>query len=175
MYRYAKVIIAALLILSVRLFAQEADMDTIRSEQNFGPKTLAGPRVGVTFVSGESAEKLDELFDVHPIVTQFGWHFEQRFFSVKNGLCGVTEIITLIGGVEQGIFLPSLSWLAGIRAPSGFEVGFGPNISLAGFAYVVGTGVTIRQGKLNIPLNVSVVLSKKGARLSFLFGFNAAG
>ncbi|MFC1502331.1 hypothetical protein ACFL6A_02855 [bacterium] len=142
---------------------------------DFGPRSLGGPRVGITFVTGESAETLDDKFDASPVVTQFGWHFEQRFFSVKNGLCGVTEVITLIGGVEQGLFLPSLSWLAGIRTPSGFEVGFGPNISLTGFAYVIGTGVTIRQGQLNIPLNFSVVMSKKGARISFLVGFNAAG
>jgi len=175
MCRFIKVACSAILILSAGLMAQEKDTLTTESSYDFGPTTLSGPRIGVTIITGETAETLRDKFDADPFVTQFGWHFEKRFFSVKNGLCGVTEVITLIGGVEQGLFLPSLNWLAGLRWPTGFELGFGPNISLTGFAYVFGLGVTIRQGKLNIPLNLSVVMSKKGPRFSFLVGFNAAG
>jgi len=175
MCRLIKVICLVVMILSIGLSAQETDSAGTRASYDMGPTTLSGPRIGVTLVTGESAETLQEKFDADPVVTQFGWHFEKRFFSVKNGLCGVTEVITLIGGVEQGLFLPSLNWLAGLRWPNGFELGFGPNISLTGFAYVFGLGVTIRQGRLNIPINMSVVMSKKGPRFSLLVGFNAAG
>lgn len=142
------------------------------------PLTLSGPRFGITFLSSDLVDRLNQDFgedlDANPIITQFGWQFETRLFVADTGLSGVTEFVPLIGGLEQGLFLPSFSFLVGIRSASGFEAGLGPNVSLGGAAYVVAAGLTQQYGGLNIPVNVSAVLSGDGVRLSLLVGFNLA-
>jgi hypothetical protein len=124
-------------------------------------------------ITGKTASVLADEFDAVPVVTQFGWQEEIRFFSVEEGPTGLMELVGLIGGTEQGLFLPSLSWLAGVRMPDGSEFAVGPNLSISGSAYVIAAGITRQYGSLNFPMNISVVLSKKGLRISFLIGFNA--
>ncbi|HEY6507124.1 MAG TPA: hypothetical protein VIY56_03875, partial [Vicinamibacterales bacterium] len=75
-------------------------------------------------------------------------------------------------GMEQGVVLPSLSWLVGLRTREGAEFGIGPNITPVGVSLVLAAGVTMRAGSLNVPLNVAVVPSKAGTRVSVLSGFN---
>ena len=60
----------------------------------------------------------------------------------------------------------------GIRTQSNFEIGVGPNITPAGLALAISSGVTFRAGALAVPVNVAVVPSKLGARTSILTGFN---
>lgn len=136
---------------------------------------LSGPRVGVTFLSDGVVDKLadDTGVNVSPTVTQFGWQFEKRFYSGENGLTAVSEWVTLVGGLEQGVFLPSVSWLIGLRTGSGIEFAVGPNLTPVGTAFAAAAGVTLRSGRLNFPLNIAVVPSKSGVRVSFLAGFNA--
>jgi len=138
----------------------------------YGPTSLTGPRLGFTIIGGEMAEKLKDDYDAVPIVTQFGWQFEWRFFSIEDGPTGVVEIIPLIGGVEQNLFLPSLSALIGIRSKTGVEFRMGPNVSVSGFSIVLSGGVTLKSGVLNWPLNLAYVPTQNGGRLTFLFGFN---
>jgi len=78
----------------------------------------------------------------------------------------------LLGGLEQGRALPSLSWLAGVRTKNGTEFGVGPNVTPVGVALVVSAGMTYRAGVLNVPVNVAVVPSRSGVRVSVLSGFN---
>src|SRR5687768_15364317 len=87
---------------------------------------LTGPRFGVTFIQGRAADGLKELWDVNPVITQFGWQFETRFFTLPNGTTGLVEWVILVGGLEQNVFLPSVSCLIGARDASGLELGFGP-------------------------------------------------
>src|SRR5437868_6055751 len=70
---------------------------------------LAGPRVRVTAIFGSLRQKLkvDHGIDVAPMITQFGWQTEQRFASQPGGFTGVSEVVLLVGGMEQGQFLPS--------------------------------------------------------------------
>ena len=86
-----------------------------------------------------------------PVVSQFGWQFEKQFFSTQHGPTAVTECVLLLGGLEQGVALPSLSWLVGIRTTKGAEFGVGPNITPVGVALAVAAGVTFRAGVLNVP------------------------
>ncbi|UCD37268.1 MAG: hypothetical protein JSW54_10595 [Fidelibacterota bacterium] len=152
------------------ILAQDSLAQTI---QSVPPINLAGPRVGITIITGESARTLKDELDAAPIVTQFGWQLEHRFFTVENGPTGLTEFVLLIGGIEQGIFLPSISWLVGLRMPSGSEFALGPNLSVGGAAYAVAFGITKQYGALNVPINLAAVLSKNGIRISLLAGFNA--
>ena len=162
-------IILCSLLYSSRLIAQQ---DTIPIVPQI---KLSGPRFGITLLTGEIAETLEEDFDVKPIITQFGWQFETRFFTLPNGTSGLVEAVGLIGGLEQGKFLPSASFLVGFRNIEGVEFGFGPNLSLTGAAFVISGGVTIKRDYVNFPVNFAVVPSNKGIRVSLLVGVNVRG
>jgi hypothetical protein len=133
---------------------------------------LSGPRFGVTYLGGAIVDSLAAHdVDVSPVITQFGWQFERLIFAGDNGLSAVTEWVVLVGGLEQSAFLPSVSWLVGIRGPRGAEFGVGPNVSAAGSALAIAAGVTTRAGAFNLPVNIAVVPSKVGTRVSLLVGF----
>jgi hypothetical protein len=139
--------------------------------------SLSGPRFGATFLSPGLVARLDDDYDIRAgsVVSQFGWQFEKRLYSGDSRLTAVTEWVVLVGGVEQGLFLPSVSWLVGLRTRSGAEFGFGPNFTAAGTGLVLAAGRTFRAGALNLPVNLAVVPSKSGVRVSLLLGFNTRG
>jgi hypothetical protein len=134
--------------------------------------TLSGPRVGFTFLSDGVVEALAER-DVHVsnAISQFGWQFERQFYSKQGGVTALNEWVALLGGLDQGVAIPSLSWLVGVRTPGGAEFGAGPNITPAGVALAMSAGVTFRSGSLNVPMNFAVVPTKAGMRVSMLTGF----
>jgi hypothetical protein len=134
---------------------------------------LSGPRFGLTLLAEGVVQKLEERhINVGPHISQFGWQFEKLFFTKDSGVAMVTEWVGLVGGLEQSVVLPSLSWLVGIRTRDGAEFGLGPNITPAGSALVLATGMTFHTGALNIPVNVAVVPSKSGTRVSVISGFS---
>ena len=134
---------------------------------------LSGPRFGLTLLGDGILKQLEER-DIHigPHISQFGWQFEKQFYTKEGGVTMVTEWVGLVGGLEQNVALPSLSWLVGVRTRDGAEFGLGPNITPAGTAMVFATGMTFRTGALNIPVNVAVVPSKSGTRVTLLSGFS---
>jgi hypothetical protein len=134
---------------------------------------LSGPRIGFTSLSQDAIDTLSEhQVEVRPLITQFGWQFEKRFYSNGTGLTAVSEWVVLAGGLEQGVALPSVSWLVGLRTKEGAEFGVGPNVTPLGVALAVAGGVTIRTGAFNIPMNFALVPSKSGTRVSVLTGIN---
>ena len=138
--------------------------------------SLAGPRVGITMLSpGIIDSLLGRNIAVRPVITQFGWQIEKQFFTTDGGLTAVTEWVGLLGGLEQSLAIPSLSWMVGLRTRNGAEFGIGPNITPAGAALAIAAGATIRAGVVNIPVNVAVVPSGAGVRMSVLTGFNLRG
>ena len=163
-----------------------------------GPRRLSGPRTGLTFLSPGTVEQINDALDLgyctydyetgrescedespaidpsFPLVTQFGWQFEHRLFQAQSGLTGVSEWVLLVGGAERGLFLPSATFLAGVRAPSGVEIGVGPNLSLSGAAYALTVGMNNEMGEVSVPLNAAVVFGQEGPRVSLLVGFNVS-
>lgn len=135
---------------------------------------LSGPRIGFTSLSEGVVRKLQEErgIEIRPLITQFGWQFEKQFYSKDSGLTAVNEWVVLFGGLEQGVALPSVSWIVGLRTRDGAEVGVGPNLTPAGVALAIAAGATFRAGALNVPVNVAVVPSQAGVRVSMLTGFN---
>jgi hypothetical protein len=135
---------------------------------------LSGPRFGLTLLSPGNVDALaaKEVFLQRPAVSQFGWQFEKRLYTTDEGVTTLTEFVPLLSGLEQGVALPSLNWLVGIRTPNGSEFGIGPNITPVGVGLVLAAGVTVRTGALNVPLNVAVASSKSGMRVSIMTGFN---
>jgi hypothetical protein len=134
---------------------------------------LSGPRFGITSLTPGIVDKLAERnLIVEPVITQFGWQFERQFTTGDWGLTPVTEFVVLVGGLEQDVAVPSLTWLIGLRTKQGAEFGIGPNITPAGTALAIAGGVTLRLGPLNVPMNFAIVPSDSGVRLSVLTGFN---
>lgn len=136
---------------------------------------LAGPRLGFTVLSQNYRDHIKDDFDtdVSALMTQFGWQFETRVFTLENGTSGLFEFVPLIGGLEQGKFLPSLSALVGIRGAKGLEFGIGPNVSLGGAGLVLAAGTNFQSQGVNFPVNVAIAPSSDGMRFSVLFGFNS--
>jgi len=130
---------------------------------------LAGPRIGLTgLTSGEISEDLETNF-----ISQYGWQWESRFAD-GHEIAGLVEWVVLVGGMEQGKLLPSVSSLVGVRAGSGFEFAVGPNLSVAGIGMVFSIGQNFTSGNLNLPINLAFVPGRDGlgSRISIMVGFN---
>ena len=165
---------------------------------------LAGPRVGMTFITqGSTADFIHKGFDYvdrddvklgetgSAFTTQYGWQWESRFADGGGDVVGIVEWIALIGGMEQGLFLPSISSVIGARTANGLEFGVGPNLSLSGIGMLFAVGHNFKSGSLNIPVNLVFMPGKTesatflqadgsskpyeyntGARISIMVGFN---
>src|SRR5262245_8967869 len=104
--------------------------------------SLSGPRFGMTMLSQGNIDTLKEHdINVKPLISQFGWQFEKRVYVSGDGLTALTEWVPLISGLDQGVALPSLNWLVGVRTAAGTEFGIGPNITPLGVGLVVASGV----------------------------------
>jgi len=138
------------------------------------PIHLDGPRIGFTILpQGVLNKARDRGTDLNPFITQFGWQFESRLFRLPNGISGLVEFVPLVGGLEQGQFLPSISGLLGVRGAKGFEFGVGPNLTPLGASLVLAVGTSVQSNGLNFPINLAVVPGSDGVRVSLLLGFNA--
>ena len=137
--------------------------------------SLDGPRLGFTYLAGDRLldKARENLPGLSPFITQFGWQFETRLFRMPNGLSALAEVVPLVGGLDKGRFIPSLSGLLGLRTGNGFEIGMGPNVTPVGTSVVFALGTSFRSNGINFPVNVAVVPGNGGARISLLLGFNA--
>lgn len=135
--------------------------------------SFQGPRIGITILDAGVQDELERHnLNRVPVIMQFGWQWEQRFVIDANAPVLASALMLLVGGPEQGVLLPSLSWLIGVRGRGGQELGIGPVVSLTGANLAIGAGVSTRKGDVNIPFNVAVVLGDPGYRISLLTGFN---
>ncbi|MDB2653151.1 hypothetical protein N9Y35_01080 [Flavobacteriales bacterium] len=117
----------------------------------------AGPRFGITYITnGKLTNELEKEGVTSNWISQFGYQFEKQILGDDN-IAGIVEGILFVGGVDQGLFLPSISGMFGIRNSSGLEIAVGPNISVSGSAMVVGFGKSFNFGNLNIPINIAWV------------------
>ncbi len=129
-------------------------------------KNFSGPRVGVTYIApGTTADYLSSN-GKNPFITQFGWQFETRLFTIEDGTSGLVEFIPMIGGVEQALFLPSASFLLGLRGGTNrsWEFAIGPSLGvkydLKGdlmnpFGLVVALGTSLKKGNVWFPINLA--------------------
>ena len=161
------------LLLSVVLVGTASAQNVLDPPRFTKTVNLSGPRFGLTALSPGVVDELHKKqIDVTSNISQFGWQFEKQFYTRESGVAAVNEWVFLLGGLDQGVALPSLSWMVGLRTREGAEFGIGPNVTPAGVALALAAGVTFRAGNLNVPMNVAVVPSKAGTRLSVLTGFN---
>ena len=157
------------LLFTFNLFSQIQYTQSNVSNQNF-IKNLSGPRIGFTIISnGDLKDELVSEFGLTSnIITQFGYQFEKQIMGDEN-VAGLVEGIIFLGGLEHGLFLPSLSGMFGARFSSGYEFAVGPNLSLGGAGLVLGFGKTIEAGNINIPINFAWVPSTSRQNTSSYF------
>ena len=153
---------------------------------------FSGPRIGVAYVgAGLYADEIASR-GKQPILSQFGWQFETRLFSSSTGISGVAEFVPMIAGMEQGMFLPSASFLMGMRLKDKFEFALGPTVAYpTGLSMVFAIGTSFKFEDVYFPITLAFVpdVTKKvtqtlyngktittidhsGYRISLLFGFN---
>ena len=154
-----------IILLSLSILSVEAQIEK-----------LTGPKVGITMVqSGALASILrkdvgmftDEVRQewtgstgkYGAVMSQYGWQWETRFSDGGN-VTGIVEWITLVGGMEKGMFLPSVSSMVGLRNSKGIEFTIGPELSLGGIAMLIGAGYNFKFGELNVPVSITYVPSQ---------------
>ena len=159
-------------------------------------KKFEGPRIGATYVDYGTVRDYLDSENKSPVITQFGWQFETRLFTAEDGTSALLEFIPLIGGFDQGLFLPSISILTGLRnatdAKMSLEFAVGPNFSITrnwekevapSIGLVIAVGTSIKRSNINFPINLVFVPSvgekhdgkdyETGWKLSLIFGFNS--
>jgi TolB-like protein len=158
---------------------------------------LNGPRLGLTIFTGDlaegySLEKAYGGYEATPVMLQFGYQFEVQYLSTGN-YQALFEFIPLFTGLDQGLFIPSCSFLHGLRNNKyGYEFAFGPIFSVVKLkdiggdvhipspegdptvkvGFVFGIGKTFRSGELNFPVNAFFLPGKSGHRYGISIGFN---
>ena len=145
-----------------------ADVDTSEIKRS-------GPRYGVIWLSPSLVDSIsahNKHQSVNGTTSVFGWDFQTQLLRNPHGAAPITDIVLGVAGLDQGLILPSATWLVGMRTQDDFEIGIGPNVSLAGAALALTVGRTFHSGQLNIPFDVAWVSSKIGQRVSLTTGFN---
>ena len=144
-------------------------------------RNMSGPRFGLTYIGIKpELKKLLPPGEFHRIISQFGWHFEHQIAPEGGGPQFLLQFVPMVAGVEHGFFIPNATFAVGIRLPSGFEAGIGPNIQLpknlesggkVTSALLVAVGKTFDFGGVSIPLNIAYAINPSGNRVSFVLGY----
>lgn len=114
---------------------KEFNYETMINNPNKSKVNLSGTRFGMVFYSGETAKILKAPtqsggFDKIPMMFQFGWQFEKQYLNEGN-YQALVEFLPLITGLDQGMFIPSMTILHGLRNNRiGVEFAFGPTINI---------------------------------------------
>lgn len=124
---------------------------------------LDGPRMGATMFTGKTARILQQPksqggYNVVPVMFQFGYQFEAQYLS-SGDFQALFEFIPMVTGLDQGLFIPSMTFMNGIRSNKhGWEFAFGPtfNVISKTNGFYDSNGNWITEGAWNAdPLNIN--------------------
>jgi hypothetical protein len=124
--------------INVRL-TQSSSRDDLINNPGVNRLNLSGFRVGMVALLGENrnimrAPRSQGGFDSRAVLFQFGYQFETQYLN-QGRLQALFEFIPMVTGIEQGLFIPSLTLLHGVRDnKTGMEFAFGPNFTLGRIA-----------------------------------------
>jgi hypothetical protein len=94
---------------------------------------LSGPRMGLTVFTGSTSEILQAPknkggYEAYPALFHFGYQFEAQYLN-KGNFQALFEFIPMITGLDQNLFIPSLTIMHGLRNNrNGWEFAFGPTV-----------------------------------------------
>jgi len=118
------------------LINYDAPVESPRTQLN-----LSGPRMGGSMTFGDNGKYLQDVksnggYDMFPVMFDFGWQKEWQYLSAGN-FQALIELVPMIGGMESGKFIPSLTFMNGFRmGKAGWEFGFGPTFQISNKAEV---------------------------------------
>jgi len=180
------------------IFEELSNPSLLEEEQYLSIESLrlSGPRIGLTIFGGSLGDLYEAPesvggFDANRVMMQVGYQFEIKYYTSKK-IQALMEIIPAITGIDQGIVIPSCSFLSGFRDnQEGWEIAAGPIASIVpikngqlhsdGFPlprinFIVGVGKSFRAGKLNIPINIFFIPGQNDTnRFGASMGFNFQG
>lgn len=93
----------------------------------------SGPRVGYSFLTGDLKDfatrpESQGGMGIYPGVSMIGYQIEKQYIGTEN-FSALGEFMITVSGLEQGIAIPSLTIMNGLRfGKSGWEFAFGPGI-----------------------------------------------
>lgn len=96
---------------------------------------LSGPRMGYTFLTGDAATQFQKPrseggYDAFPALFQFGYQFEKQYLN-EGKIQALFEFIPMISGLDQGLFIPSVTIMNGLRNNvNGVEFAIGPSFNV---------------------------------------------
>ncbi|MCJ8289365.1 MAG: hypothetical protein HRT58_06845 [Crocinitomicaceae bacterium] len=102
---------------------------------NIGRIKNSGPRIGYALMTGDLMEFATRSesqggLDIFPAISMIGYQFEKQYIGTEN-FSALFEFIPNISGLEQGKFIPTMSFLNGFRfGKAGWEIAFGPGVGL---------------------------------------------
>lgn len=142
----------------------------------FKQRNLSGPRIGMTAVLDQDQIDQMKARGMGPFISQFGWHFERQVVPLGGGPQFVVESVPMVGGVEYGEFIPSITLAMGVRFPSGAEFGLGPSLSAnpthgGSSSLVIAAGRSFDYGGVSLPVNLALSTNPHGQRLSIVLGY----
>lgn len=109
--------------------------DDVITSDNVGKINNSGPRIGGAYLVGTLNEFATRPtnqggLDIQPFVSMIGYQVEGQYVGTDN-FSALVEGIINFSGLEQGVFIPSISVLNGFRfGRAGWEFAFGPSFSL---------------------------------------------
>lgn len=107
---------------------------------NLGKINNSGPRIGYAYLVGSMNEfamrpESQGGLDIFPGVSMIGYQLEGQYVGTEN-FSALVEGIININGLEQGLFIPSLTIMNGFRfGKAGWEIAFGPGFSVRKTSY----------------------------------------
>lgn len=119
----------------VKKLTKKFNIDNSHNNPDATTLELDGPRFGAVMLTGSSsrimnAPKNQGGFDGYPALFQFGYQIEKQYLTQGN-LQALFEFLPMISGLDQGLFIPSMTIMHGLRSnKSGFEFAFGPTVRL---------------------------------------------
>lgn len=124
----------------LRTLENQFGRDEFANNPGMDRLNLSGFRVGAVGIFGDNATVLKGSrnsggFGVRPFMFQFGYQFETQYLN-QGRLQALFELVPMITGIEQGLFIPTVSILHGIRDnKTGLEFAFGATIGLSKMEY----------------------------------------
>lgn len=121
------------------------NFDDAVNNPNKNTINLSGPRFGYSFIFGQNAERMranskEGGFEAYPASFLFGYQFEKQYLN-EGKYQALFEMIPMIGGLDQQMFIPSFTLLNGFRnTKSGWEVAIGPSFTLSSYEQMIKFG-----------------------------------
>jgi hypothetical protein len=153
---------------------------------------LFGPRLGLTAVIVQPSEFNDEMQaefpssdkTYYPFFTQMGIEAQQLVPIGETSHSFAVHEVFLLGGLDQGMAIPSANLVLGFHSSWGVELGLGPFITVlapggrvrlaAGVVYILGYTLPLKGFSLPITFTMVPIPSYSNPRLSLITGINFA-